>query len=86
MKAAQRKTRAISIIVKVIYGFLWCSLIFWAGFFAMPAQAGQVTGFFEYEVDSGGMYKQCVYRTIYGNMSINVSVVSICPITYTFNY
>ena len=46
---------------------------------SLSAYAG--TAFFQYEVNTGGMTKQCVYDYLGSVYTITVSSVSLCPLT-----
>lgn len=50
---------------------------------ASAAFAG--SAFFQYEVNTGGMTKQCVYDYLGSTYTITVSSVSMCPLTIPVN-
>ena len=46
---------------------------------AAPAHAG--TAFLDYEIDDGGMHKQCVYDYLGERYVITIPSVKLCPLT-----
>jgi len=58
--------------------YLICALLVSA-----PAWAG--TAFFQYEIDTGGMTKQCVYDYLGSTYTITVSTVAMCPMSIQVN-
>lgn len=46
---------------------------------AFDVNAG--TAFFQYEVQTGGMTKQCVYNYLGSTYTLTVKSISICPLT-----
>lgn len=47
----------------------------------VAASAHAATAFLEYEIDNGGMYKQCVYDYLGEPFVITISSVKLCPLT-----
>ena len=46
---------------------------------AAPAHAG--TAFLDYEIDDGGMHKQCVYDYLGERYVITIPAIKLCPLT-----
>ena len=46
---------------------------------AAPAHAG--TAFLDYEIDDGGMHKQCVYDYLGERYVITIPSIKLCPLT-----
>jgi hypothetical protein len=47
----------------------------------ISAAAYAGTAFFQYEVATGGMTKQCVYDYLGSTYTITVSSIALCPLT-----
>jgi len=46
---------------------------------SQPAHAG--TAFLDYEIDDGGMHKQCVYDYLGERYVITIPSIKLCPLT-----